>query len=70
MGNMTDDWRRCDWVEYPPREQKLWRVTAFDANGHAALMAERCSHAEAQDLADKWIARPDIIGVKGVEYDA
>lgn len=65
---MDDDWRRCDWVEYPPKEQTWWRVIAFDHNGQASIMAEKCSKAEADDLAEKWISRPDVTRVEGREY--
>jgi hypothetical protein len=54
-------------VEYPGREDRTWKIVVFDRNGKPMYFEENLSRAEAESLADKWIARPDVSRVEGKE---
>jgi hypothetical protein len=54
-------------MEYPGKKDRTWKVTVFDRNNKPMYFEKNLSRAEAESLAERWIARPDVLRIEGKE---
>jgi len=54
-------------MEYPGKKDRTWQITVYDRNGQPMYHELNLTRAEAEDLADRWFARPEVSRVEGRE---
>ena len=54
-------------MEYPGRADRTWEITVYDRNDKPMYHEKNLSKAEAASLAERWMARTDVLRVEGGE---
>lgn len=54
-------------MEYPGRADRTWEITVYDTNNQPMYHEKNLTRAEADSLAERWFARPDVSSVVGRE---
>lgn len=52
-------------MEYPGRSDRTWQITVYDRNDKPMYHEKGLSKNEADSLAERWLARNDVLRVEG-----